>query len=107
MEVSPLRCSEVTSSGKHGLHRTEDQRQRCTQFVTDVGEQVAFELVQLPDPLKQLLQLLIRSGDLSLGELLFCDVAPSARRKMILPVWSRTGRSEKSIMMVSSPAAFP
>src|SRR5690606_26628461 len=33
------------------LRRTEDQRERSPQFVTDVGEELRLDLVQLPDSL--------------------------------------------------------
>lgn len=74
LQLASLRIGEVVG-GQQLLGRAEDQRQRRAQLVADVGEQIALELVELPDSVEQALQLGVLARHLRLDLLLGRDVA--------------------------------
>ena len=104
-EVTPLQFGEILPGGEHGFRRAEDQRQRRAQLVTDVGEEVALQLVQLPDPVEKTLQFLVLPGDLGLGALLLGDVAAFGKEKhdvTVLVFDGQEGEVDDDCLLASS-----
>ena len=103
---APLRQTHRPVVVDQPLRGAEDQRQRRSQLVADVGEELRLDLVELADALEQPLQLDVLLRDLALLRLLLGDVAPFAGKEHHLALSSFTGMTEASMMIVTEPSGL-
>jgi hypothetical protein len=74
-QVVALKVRQVVARAEDGFSGPEDQGQRRSQLMADIGEGIALQPVQFPHPVQQLLESFIIARDLSLRALLLGDSA--------------------------------
>ncbi|MNZ65250.1 hypothetical protein D3C78_834370 [compost metagenome] len=94
-EVAPLQLAEIRPTGENGFYWAEDQSQRRAQFMADIGEKVALQLIQVPDLVEQLVQFFVLPRDLGFSVLLLGDVAAFGEQKHDLAVLVSYGQQRE------------